>query len=201
MNDSWHGESSEGQAFLDKLRKGDADAFESFVRLFASRAMRISRRILQNEADAADAVQDAFLSAMGSLGEFRADCQLATWFHRIATNAALMILRSKIRRDARSIEDLAPTFYADGHRIGPKPTWEQTPDKILERAERSQMVLEKISQLPEDSRNVVLLRDIQQESTAEAAKQLGVSESVVKTRLHRARQALRSMLEEELVVD
>ncbi len=182
------------------LRKGDHDAFDSFVRLFAPRAMRIARRVLQNEADAADAVQDAFISAMSSIRQFRADCQLATWFQRVVTNAALMKLRSKLRKDIRSIDELAPAFYADGHRIGPKPAWAQTPDEILERSERCRMVHERISQLPEDSRNVVLLRDIQQESTAETARQLGVSESVVKTRLHRARQALRSMIEEELVV-
>lgn len=200
MNKSWHSDSPDDQSLADGLRRGDPNAFESFVRLFAPRAMRIARRILHNEADAADAVQDAFLSAVSSIRQFRADCQLATWFHRVATNAALMKLRSRLRKDIRSIDELSPAFYSDGHRIGPKPAWAQPPEQILARSEHRQMVLEKISQLPEDFRNVVLLRDIQQESTVKTARQLGVSESVVKTRLHRARQALRSMFEEEFVV-
>ncbi len=199
MNEASHRDTLDGESLVDGLRNGDGNAFEKFVRLFAPRAMGVARRVLRNEADAADAVQDAFISAMSSIHEFRADCQLATWFHRVATNAALMKLRSKLRRDVRSIDELTPAFYADGHRVGPKPAWAQAPDLILEQSERCQMVQEKISQLPEDSRNVVLLRDIQQESTASTARQLGVSESVVKTRLHRARQALRSMIEEELV--
>ena len=70
MNDAWHGTLSKNQA-LDDLRGGDADAFEQFVRALAPRAMRIARRILRNEADAADAVQDAFISAMGSIDKFR----------------------------------------------------------------------------------------------------------------------------------
>ncbi len=200
MKECSHHESSEGQSLVDGLRSGDRDAFETFVRLFAPRATRIARRILQNEADAADAVQDAFISAMSAIRHFRADCQLTTWFHRVATNAALMKLRSKTRKDIRSIDELLPGFFADGHRIGPKPAWALSPDQILERSERCQIVHKKISELPEDSRNVVLLRDIQQVSTAETARQLGVSESVVKTRLHRARQALRSMFEEEFEV-
>jgi len=111
-----------------------------------------------------------------------------------------MKLRKKRRRNERSLDGPAHTFFPDGHRRGPLPAWSEPPELVLERSERRLMVLEKISQLPEKYRHVVLLRDIQQISTAESALQLGVSESVVKTRLHRARQALRTMLEEELVV-
>jgi RNA polymerase sigma-70 factor (ECF subfamily) len=201
MSGSCERDALDEQSLIHGLQNGDADAFESFVRLFTSRALQIAQRILENEADAADAVQDAFTSATRSIGEFRTECQLATWFHRIATNAALMRLRAKRGKNARSIGELAPDFYSDGHRVGPQPAWARAPDEILEQADSRRMIYEKISQLPQDFRNVVLLRDIQQVGTAEAARQLGVSGAVVKTRLHRARQALRSMLEEELVVD
>lgn len=185
---------------IDRLRAGDGSAFEFLVRAFAPLAMRVALQILGNEADAADAVQDTFISVMHALNGFRADCRLETWFHRIATNAALMKMRSKSRRKERGLDNLTPRFYEDGHRIGPRPAWTPTPDRILEQVEGRRFVHEKISQLPKDFRNVLILRDIQQESTAETAKQLGVSQAVVKTRLHRARQALRGLLEEELAV-
>ena len=109
-----------------------------------------------------------------------------------------MRLRSRVRKPECNVEDLLPAFYQDGHRIDPRPAWRESPDEVLLREESRRMVHEKISRLPEDSRNVLLLRDIQQVSTAEAAEQLDVSEAVIKTRLHRARQALRKLLEEEL---
>jgi len=199
MQESLHGDSLDEVALVVGLRQGDESAYGVFVRKFAPRAMQIARRILGNEADAADAVQDAFLSAMRSIQGFRADSQLSTWFHRVATNAALMTLRSRHRKDLRSIEDLLPKFQADGHRAEARASWSDSPLRVLEEVERRSMIRQKISQLPEDFRNVVLLRDIQQMSTSDAARQLGVSESVVKTRLHRARQALRSLIEEELV--
>ncbi len=183
---------------LTRLREGDAHAYEELVRAYAGRLMAVADRILQNEADAADAVQDAFLSLFKSLDGFRGCSRLSTWLHRVVTNAALMRLRSRNRKRECRLDDLLPAYYQDGHRIDPAPSWEVSPDEILLSRESRGMVHENISRLPEDSRNVVLLRDIQRVSTAEAADQLGVSESVVKTRLHRARQALRKLLEEDL---
>ena len=184
---------------LARLRAGEAQAYEELVRAHVGRLMAVAQRILENEADAADAVQDAFLALFRSLEGFRGHCRIATWLHRVVTNAALMRLRSRVRKPECSVEDLLPTFYQDGHRIDPRAAWRESPNEVLLREESRRMVHEKISRLPEDSRNVLLLRDIQQVSTAEAAEQLDVSKAVVRTRLHRARQALRQLLEEELV--
>ena len=184
---------------LARLRAGDGRAFEDLVRTHAGRLLVVAMRILQNEADAADAVQDAFLAMFKKLDGFGGRSRISTWLHRVVTNAALMRLRSRSRKRERSLEDLLPAYYQDGHRINPTPAWRESPDEVLSAKESRGMVHEKISRLSEDSRNVLLLRDIQQVSTVEAADQLGVSEAVVKTRLHRARQALRKLLEEELV--
>ncbi len=184
---------------LARLRAGEAQAYEELVRAYAGRLMAVAQRILENEADAADAVQDAFLALLRSLEGFRGNCRISTWLHRVVTNAALMRLRSRVRKPECNVEDLLPAFYQDGHRIDPRPAWRESPDEVLLREESRRMVHEKISRLPEDSRNVLLLRDIQQVSTAEAAEHLDLPEAVVKTRLHRARQALRQLLEEEFI--
>ena len=184
---------------LAQLRAGESQAYEKLVRTYASRLMAVAQRILENEADAADAVQDAVLALFRSLEGFRGHSRISTWLHRVVTNTALMRLRARVRKPECSVENLLPAYYEDGHRIDPRPAWRESPDEVLQREESRRMVHEKISRLPEDSRNVLLLRDIQQLSTAEAAKQLDVSETVVKTRLHRARQSLRKLLEEEFV--
>ena len=184
---------------LVRLRAGEAGAYEQLVRNYVGRLMAVAHRILGNEADAADAVQDAFLALFRSLEGFRGNCRISTWLHRVVTNAALMQLRSRARKPECSVEDLVPVYFEDGHRIDPRPAWHESPDEGLLREESRRMVQENISRLPEDSRNVLLLRDIQQVGTAEAAEQLDVSEAAVKTRLHRARQALRKLLEEELI--
>ncbi len=186
-------------SLLARLRAGEDQAYKELVRIHTGHLMAVADRILENEADAADAVQDAFLALFKSLEGFRGHCRVSTWLHRVVTNAALMRLRSRLRKPECSLEDLLPMYYQNGHRIDPRPAWREGPGEVLLREESRRMVREKISQLPEDSRNVLLLRDIQQISTAEAAEQLDVSEAVVKTRLHRARQALRKLLEEELL--
>ncbi len=185
-------------SILVRLRAGENQAYEKIVRTYAGQLMAVAQRILRNEADASDAVQDTFLALFKSIEGFRGNCRISTWLHRVVTNAALMKLRSKVRKPQCSVEDLLPVYYQEGHRLDPRPAWHESPDEVLLREESHRMVHEKISQLPEDSRNVILLRDIQEVSTAEAAAHLDVSEAVIKTRLHRARQALRRLLEQEL---
>ncbi len=187
----------EDARLLVRLRTGDTEAYDEFVRAHAGSALAVARRILDNEADAADALQDAFLAFFQSLDGFRGDARVSTWLHRIVANAALMKLRSRRRKPERSMDDLLPRYYEDGHRIDPRHAWTTPPDVLLQRRETRRLVLEKISQLPENHRNVLLLRDIQGLSTAATAAQLAESEGAVKTRLHRARQALRRLLEEE----
>jgi RNA polymerase sigma-70 factor (ECF subfamily) len=180
---------------LARMQAGDDDAFDACVRTHCSRLLLVAQRILRNEEDAHDAVQDAFLSAFKEIGRFMGKSRLGTWLHRIVVNAALGRLRNRQRHPERSIEDLLPHFGDDEHQIDPPAPWKATSETIVQQQESRELVQRCISQLPEIYRTVLLLRDIEGLDTEETAQMLGTSPGVVKTRLHRARQAFRSLLD------
>jgi RNA polymerase sigma-70 factor (ECF subfamily) len=181
-------------ALVARLQRGDDTAFEAIVRAHGGRLLSVARRFLGNEEDAQDAVQDAFIRAFKAIHTFEARAQLHTWLHRILVNTALMKLRERRRRPTESIEDLLPVYSADGHQAVAARDWS---DAVLERKETAGIVREAIARLPDQYREVLLLRDIEEKDTAEAAEILGTTSSVVKVRLHRARQALRTLLDRE----
>jgi len=184
-------------SLVARLRAGEESAFEQLVRSTSGRLLAAARRLLRNEEDARDAVQNAFVRAFQSLSRFRQESSILTWLHRIVINEALMHLRSRAKSDQPSIDDLLPTFIADGHQTRDTVDWSETADQALERAETAELVRRKIDELPEIYRTVLLMHDIEEMSHAEIAESLGVSTNVVKVRLHRARQALRTLLERE----
>jgi RNA polymerase sigma-70 factor (ECF subfamily) len=182
------------QELLTRLRSGDESAYAELVRSHGGRLLAVARRIVRNEADAQDVVQEAFLSAFRGLDGFSGQSRLGTWLHRIAVNAALMRLRRQERRADRPISDLLPRFSADDHQAEPAASW--TPAlEHLQTQELRAMVRQAIDELPDSYRTVLMLRDIEELDTEETARQLQVSVGVVKTRLHRARQALRTLLD------
>ena len=187
-------------ALVERLRRGDGAAFEELLRAHAGRMLAVARRLLSNEEDARDIVQDAFLSAFRSIERFDGQAALGTWLHRIVVNAALTKLRSRRRRPERPIDDLLPTFLDDGHQVRPARDWPD-PSAALTRGETRDAVRRHIAELPEDYRVVLLLRDIEELDTEETARLLGLTPGAVKTRLHRARQALRTLLEPEFCGD
>lgn len=179
---------------LKALREGREEAFKTLVRLHSGRMLSVCRRILRNDEEAKDAVQEAFVSAFRGMSAFEGTSLLGTWLHRIAVNASLMRLRSKKRRPEESIDELLPTFKDDGHaRVEPRD-WSPSALQRVESRETREFVRACIDRLPEMYRVVLLLRDIEEMDTSEAAEVLGVSEGVVKVRLHRARHALRRLL-------
>jgi RNA polymerase sigma-70 factor (ECF subfamily) len=184
----------EEQALVAGMQAGDDDAYELCVRRFCDRLLAVARRILNNDEDARDAIQDAFASAFREIVRFEARSGLGTWLHRIAVNAALARLRSRQRRPEKSIEDLLPHFGEDEHQIDPPSAWSSLPASRLEQQETRDLVQQCILKLPEMYRNVLVLRDIEEIDTEDVARMLGTSVGVVKTRLHRARQALRTLL-------
>jgi RNA polymerase sigma-70 factor, ECF subfamily len=179
---------------LSRLRAGDEDAFAYFVRHHTGRMLALARGFLHNEDDAADAVQDAFLSAFKSLGRFEGNSSLGTWLHRIVVNTCLMKIRSKSRRKTYSIEELLPTFDETGHHVQPVAPWSENGYERMANAETKAQVGECINQLPEHYRTVLVMRDIEEFDTEQTAAVLGLNPGAVKTRLHRARQALRTLL-------
>lgn len=158
-----------------------------------------ARRLLRSEDDARDAVQEAFVSAARSIASFAGGSKLSTWLHRIVVNAALMKLRGQRRRAEDPIDGLLPRFDADGHHLVAPAAWETPSDVLLERHETRAVVRRCIDRLPERYRTVVLLRDIEELDTRETADRLAVTPNTVKIRLHRARQALRTLVEGQLV--
>lgn len=183
------------------LKAGEESAYEALIREHGGYLLTIARRVLNHEEDAREAVQEAFVSAFRSIGRFQGESALRTWLHRIVVNAALMRLRRKRRKPERLIEDLQPRFDGEGHRLDVGPAWSMPVDAALRRAELRDVIIESIAQLPEDYRTVLLLRDIEELSTREAAESLGISEGATKVRLHRARLALRELLDPHLRED
>jgi RNA polymerase sigma-70 factor (ECF subfamily) len=176
------------------LRAGNDAAFEHLVRAYGGRLLAVTRRLLGHEEDARDAVQETFLRAFRSLGSFEGGSLLSTWLHRIAVNTALMKLRSRRRKPEEPIDALLPGFREDGHFEERFQAWTEPPDDEAARREQAALVREAIDRLPEHYRTVLLLRDIEELGTSEVAEQLGVTPNAVKLRLHRARQALRTLL-------
>jgi RNA polymerase sigma-70 factor (ECF subfamily) len=185
------------ETFLAALRDNDPAAVATLVRTETPRLLAVARRILRCEDDAKDAVQDAFISALAALHRFEGGAQISTWLHRIVVNCALMKLRSRRARPEESIDELLPAFEADGHISVPAGEWPAADDLVL-RDEVQRLVRASIDRLPESYRTVLLLRDIEELSTEEAAKVLEITPVAVKVRLHRARQALRTMLDSRL---
>lgn len=188
---------AEEARLLQALRAGDAAAFESLVRRRSGPLLAAARRILNSEEDARDAVQETFVAAYRNLARFDGDARLSTWLHRIVVNAALMKLRSRRRRPEESIDDLLPSFDENGDwRSGTAQSGDAAEAHVHSRQTR-ELVRRCIGRLPDSYRDVLVLRDIEDQDTAEVAGSLGITSNAVKIRLHRARQALRTLIEHE----
>ena len=180
---------------LGRIRAGDQKACEILVRQHAGRMKSVAHRFLRREEDCDDAIQDAFLSAFRSINSFAGNAAIATWLHRIVVNTCLMKLRAQSRRQTVPIDDLLPNFDETGHHTASVKSWGEDAHARLASAETRSQVRACIDRLPEPYRSVLMLRDIEELETEETAQVLGISVGAVKTRLHRARQALRTLLE------
>ena len=185
-------------ALLARLRAGEDAAYEELVRASSPRLLATLRRMLRSDDDARDALQETYLAAFRALPRFEGQSKLSTWLHRIAVNSALMKLRSKRRRPEESIDELLPRFEQDGHFTADTASTGKLLDEEVDDARRRAAVRRGIDRLPEAHRTVIVLRDVEGLSTEETADQLGITREATKMRLHRARQALRTLLEQEL---
>jgi RNA polymerase sigma-70 factor (ECF subfamily) len=194
---SSHSATIDDRALLAALRAGHDWAFEVMVRQYGGRLLAVARRFTRNEEDAQDIVQSAYLSAFRALGSFEGSSQLSTWLHRIVVNTALMKLRSRRRKPEESIEDLLPSFQEDGHHVEQFCEWSVPADQLIERKETRATVRTCIAQLPDNYRTILILRDIDELSTQDVAEKLSMTPTAVKVRLHRARQALSTLLRKQ----
>lgn len=185
---------SEDAALMRAVAAGDGAACARLVREHSTRLFALASRMLRDDHDAADTVQDAFISAVRRADSFRGDARLSTWLHRITVNACLM--RRRRERASVPIDSLLPTFDESGRTAG-RAGHDATPDVLarLCRDETCEQVRAAIGRLPGHYREALLLRDIDGMDGESAAAELGISLPCLKIRLHRARAALRPLLE------
>jgi RNA polymerase sigma-70 factor (ECF subfamily) len=177
---------------LARLKAGDQSAYAKLVEDNASAIYRLALRMMGNEADAEDVLQETFLSAFKSIDRFEGRSSLSTWLYRIASNAALMRLR---RNEPEQVSVDEPVERDDGEMM-PRQFFDFCclPEEDLLREEAREQMKQAIDDLPPTLRSVFVLRDIEGLSTAETAEALDLSESAVKSRLMRARLKLRDEL-------
>jgi len=176
---------------VDSARSGNTSAFEELVARYEDKIFRLTSNITGNREDAEDAMQDAFLKAYAHLKDFHGESRFYTWLVRIAANEALMRLRKRrpnhfsLDQPIEGDSDLMPRELEE---------WRPDPEQIYAKSEIDNIVSAFVSQLQDDYRIVLVLRDVEELSTQETANALGISLSAVKSRLLRARLKLREKL-------
>ena len=183
---------------FERLRAGDAAALEPLMERFGSRVYRVATGICGSAADAEEVVQDVFLILFRKAGSFEGRAALGTWLYRIAVNTSLNKRRGKRAELEEPLEDLLPSYKDDGHRQGDRSfllaDWSQMPDATLLSKEGRETIRAAVDRLPYHYRAVLILRDVEELSSEAVAEILGESVASVKSRLHRARMALREVL-------
>ena len=190
-------DSSADATMVARLKAGDLQAFETIVRRYSGHLLATARRLLGNDYDAQDAVQETFISAFNSIASFRGDARLSTWLHRIVVNAALVQLRHRRRWSEVPIHDLLPRFEADGCWAEGNELSSRAVEHLTDARDTRKAVRRCIALLPAIYRTVLVLRDIEELDTSEVGEMLAINVNTVKIRLHRAHQALKSLLDRE----
>lgn len=177
---------------IEQLKSGDPAAFEEFVLLYQQRVYRTAFKIIGDEHLANDAAQEVFIKVYRSIDRFKEESQLSTWVYRITVNVAIDFQR----RLARS-HTLSLTPDEEEGPIPEPPDTGPTPESTLEQKELSAMLQKAIDQLSENHRSVLVLRDVEGLPYKDIAQTLGCTEGTMKSRLKRAREALRNILKKD----
>ena len=183
-------------ALVRRAQTGDLSAFETLVERHERHVFSLARRMLRQEEDAEDVTQTTFLSALEHLDGYRGEASFATWLMRIATHAALKVIRKRQGLDMVSLEGATESSPDEGPAPHPEfvADWSLGPEALAQRNETRRLIEESLSQLDEKHRLVFLLRDVEGFSVRETAAALNITEANVKVRLLRARLQLREQL-------
>jgi RNA polymerase sigma-70 factor (ECF subfamily) len=179
-------------ALVAQAKAGDQNAFAELVNRYERKVYRLAKNITRNDEDAEDVLQDAFLKAYTHLDNFKGDSKFYTWIVRIAVNEALMRLRK--RKTDRSVPLDEPVELGEETVTREIAVWDDNPEQRYSQEEWRRILDEAVDTLKPDFRTVFVLRDIEELSTEETAETLGISVPAVKSRLLRARLALRETL-------
>ncbi|MCB0221495.1 MAG: sigma-70 family RNA polymerase sigma factor [Chrysiogenetes bacterium] len=182
-------------AFAARLRAGEAGAYEQLLERYQGPLYRHLMRIVRNEADAEEVLQTTFLQVFRRIELYDGNAALGTWLYRVATNSALMWLRSQKRHTKGADYDALEMLNNEDAALAPLGVVPQA-DQTQEAREQLDRVERALERLPEEHRTVFVLRDVEGLSNVEAAERLGLSIAAIKSRLHRARLALREALED-----
>lgn len=180
---------NEEKAWIDAAREGDQHAFEQLIHLYEKRVFALTRRMCRNPADAEEAAQEAFLSAWQGLKFFRGESSFSTWLYRLASNACVDLMRKEGRHQAAA----GPSLN-DEEVVLELPDEAPTPHALAERAELREQIEEGLAVLPEEYREVLVLREIHQQSYDEISEILSLDLGTVKSRISRGRKKLRKFL-------
>jgi RNA polymerase sigma-70 factor, ECF subfamily len=185
---------------LDRLRAGDEAAFAWLVHRYSGKVYTIGLSMLRNEQDARDVLQETFLNVHRRIDTFRGEASLGSWIGRIATNNALMKLRTRRRKPETSLDVKVP---GGGGETREREIVDFSPlaDKVSENKELGRRIRAAVDALPDNYRTVLVLADYREMPMRDIAEALGLTVPNVKTRLHRARLAVRQSLSTYLAGD
>ena len=172
---------------VERCKKGDEYAWAELVEATHREVYSLCLRILRDPDDAAEATQDAYLKAWRALGSFRGDAMFTTWMYRVATNAAISKQRGRKRRRVHEVD-------ADDETVSQLPSTASTEMLAGARIEL-EAVEEALRLLPEHYRAALVLRDVYEMSMEEVAKQLKITETAAKVRVHRGRKKLKELVQ------
>lgn len=189
---------SDGADLLARLRAGNPSAIEMLMNSYTDRVFRLAYGVTRNEADAEEVVQDVFVTVFRKHASFERRSAVSSWIYRITMNAALNKRRGKRMEVETSLDAELPTYRPDGHRAGARAylvaDWSQTPEATLLSGETRAVLTRAIEGLPDHYRAVLILRDVEGLSNEGVAAAVGETVPSVKSRLHRARMAVREQL-------
>lgn len=177
------------ELLVERAKKGDVAAFEQLIAQYQKSVYNTAFRLTGNHEDASDVAQEAFVKVYTSLPDFRGDSSFKTWLFRIVHNACNDELRKRIRKRTSSLSDIV--FNEDGDLSRQIPDPSDGPEQSLDRIETQRVVQQSINELEDEYRIVVVMREIQGLSYNEIADALGINLGTVKSRLNRARHALK----------
>jgi RNA polymerase sigma factor (sigma-70 family) len=183
----------EERSMAQRVAAGDRTQFEKIMRRYNQRLYRLARAALRDDAEAEDALQEAYLAAYRSMGRFRGESSLSTWLSRLVLNECLGRLRRSERRQ-RVMPIVSSALEINAVAGGDS----DLPERIIARRQLRSLLESKLDELPESFRLVFVLRSVEEMSVRETARTLGIPEGTVRTRYHRARTLLRQALEQDI---
>lgn len=182
-------------AMIARLQHGDQDALEAIFNLYSAKLYNVAKRILGDDADTEEVIQDVFWTVYRKAKTFKGDSRFSTWLYRLTVNAALGRVRRSKKKKEVEYDEFLPRFQKDGHHlVRPVVDWSDTLDEKYAREEVHALIGKALEQLKPIDKSVIVLSDLEDLSDKEIAVTLGLTVSAVKTRLHRARLFMRGIL-------